>query len=207
MSAEKRGGMVGKPVFAGPARRSKTPAHVLAVRRQKARVKTMPSIGQYAKQKLANLIEDDLYSGVISHCEVVMDPTNPKVALVDQWDKNRLLIKVVLDGPVDDAGGPVELRRQLAISYGQSAGTYSALAQLIEAATGIKRGDKAQRHVTTEELVGKAIRVQTAVVEKDDRTFVNIVGFLAPKKPREAIRAMLQDDPDETIVSDDELPF
>lgn len=141
----------------------------------------MPAIGQYAAEPKRPDIEPDVYAGQITLAAVVMDKDNPAVPLTDKWGKNRLQIKVQLE-ELDDEGNPIELRRQLAIAYGQTGGTYAALAQLIQAVTGVKCGDKAQRNVTTEQLQGAKIRVQTAIVEKDDKTYTNIVGFFAPKK-------------------------
>lgn len=143
----------------------------------------MPAIGQYAAQTTYAAVPDDIYEATICHASVVMDTANPALPATDKFGKNRLLVKFELDNEVDDAGGPVELRRQFAISYGATGGTYAALAQLIQATMGVKCGDKAQRHVTTEELVGKKLRVQTATVDKDDKTFCNVIGTFAPKKP------------------------
>ncbi len=141
----------------------------------------MPAIGQYAAEPKRPEIEPDVYAGQITLAAVVMDKDNPALPLTDKWGKNRLQIKVQLE-ELDDEGNPIELRRQLAIAYGQTGGTYAALAQLIQAVTGVKCGDKAQRNVTTEQLQGAKIRVQTAIVEKDEKTYTNIVGFFAPKK-------------------------
>jgi hypothetical protein len=170
-------------------------------------------IGAYAAKSDYSTVPDDIYEATITHASVVMDKDAPNIPATDKWGKNRLLVKVELDTETDDAGGPIELRRQFAISYGQTGGTYAALANLIQAVTGIKNGDKAQRNVTTEELVGKKLRVQTATVERDDKTYTNIVATFAPKKAREvalapapAPRASAQQVADEAAL-DDEIPF
>lgn len=142
----------------------------------------MPVIGEFYVEAPKPSLEPDVYPATISVCTIVMDIANPKLPETDKWGKNRLLVKVVLDNEVGPDNGPIELSRKVAISYGQTAGTYSALAQLIQATLGIKCGDKAQRNVTTEQLLNAKVRVQTAVVEKDDKTYLNIVGFFAPKK-------------------------
>lgn len=169
----------------------------------------MPAIGNFATGggDFAS-VPDDIYPATITHASVVMDKDNPNMPATDKWGKNRLLVKFELDDEKDDAGGPIELRRQFAISYGQTGGTYAALANLIQAATGIKNGDKAQRHVTTEELVGKKVRVQTATVEKDDKTYTNVVGTFAPKKAAVAARPVIsQQQIDDEAPIDDDLPF
>lgn len=144
----------------------------------------MPVIGQYAPEILPPKLEDDVYHGIITKCNVVMDKDNPALAATNQWGKNQVSVTIQLDDERDDEGNPIELRRWINISYGQSKGTYAPLAQLIQAATGIKTGDKAQRNVTTEELTGKRLRVQTAnvVSEKDGKPYCNLVGFFAPRK-------------------------
>ena len=140
-----------------------------------------PVIGAYAPEPPRPQIEDDVYAGQITKCFVLMDEKNPALAAMNEWGKNQIQIVVQLE-ELDDDGNPIELRRRLNISYGQTAGTYSALAQLIQAATGVKCGEKAQRNVTTEQLQGARLRVQTAAVSKDERTYINITGFFAPKK-------------------------
>lgn len=170
-------------------------------------------IGQFAAAKDYSRVEDDIYEATISACSVVMDPAKPAIALEDKYGKKRLLIVVHLDHKVGNDGGPIELRRQLPISYGKnnSTGTHSALAVLIQAAVGIPAGDASQRHVTTEELVGKKLRVQTRNVTKDDKTYTNLVDFLAPRKA-EPIPAQFvhipKDEPEfEDPIEDDQIPF
>lgn len=166
----------------------------------------MPQIGQYATEKARAVIEPDLYTATITAAEIVMDKDKPGIPMIDQWGKSRLLLKVELDDEIGPDNGPIELRRQLAISYGQTAGTYAALAQLIQAVTGVKCGDHMQRQVTTEELVGAKVRVQTAIVEKDGKSYTNIVGFFAPK--RAAARpapAPIEQTTDEEL--EDDIPF
>jgi hypothetical protein len=148
----------------------------------------MPAIGQYAAQSSYAAVPDDIYEAEITSAEIVMDKTDPRIPETDKWGKNRIRIRFALDDQIGDDGGPVELSRLFAISYGATAGTYAALANLIQATTGIKCGDKAQRNVTTEQLVGKALRVQVANVEKDDKTFCNVVGTFAPKAKPAAAR-------------------
>jgi hypothetical protein len=141
----------------------------------------MGSISQYAVTKDRSIIEPDVYPATISHCSVVMENGLPKL---DQYGKTRLLVRVTLDDETGPDGGPIELQRSLAISYGRNSqtGVYAAMAQLIQAATGIPCGDKAQPHVMTEDLLGKPLRVQTDNVESNGAVYTNIVSFLPVKK-------------------------
>lgn len=168
----------------------------------------MPAISQYESAKDYTSVEPDIYPATITHCSVVMDPKAPQMPLRDQYDKNRLLVKVELVGEVGPDGGPIELRRQLAISYGKNntTGQHAALAVMIAAAMGVPAGDAAQKHVTTEDLVGKKVRVRTDNIEKNGTTYTNIVDFLPPARPRQAAAAkpILVDDP---ALNDDEIPF
>jgi hypothetical protein len=141
-------------------------------------------IGQFASAKNYSKVAPGVYDGVVVKCEVVMDPDKPEAPLVDKYGKKRLLVEIVLDNVRDDAGGPITLARRLPISYGKnnSTGTHAALAVLIEAAMDVRAGNPAQGHVTTEQLEGKRLQVLTKNVTKDDKTYSNIVDFLAPKK-------------------------
>lgn len=141
----------------------------------------MPSIGSYAPPVDYSSVPDDIYEATIASASIVMEKDQPTVPLIDKFGKSRVLVKFTLDNETGNDGGSVELRRQFAISYGATGGTYAALAQLIQAATGIKCGDKAQRNVTTEQLQGARLRVQTATVEKDDKTYTNVVATFPPK--------------------------
>lgn len=170
----------------------------------------MPAISQYESGKDYSSVQPDIYFATITHCAVVMDPKDERVPLTDQYGKNRVLVKVTLDDEVGPDGGPIELRRQLAISYGKNntTGQHAALALLIAAACGIAAGNAAQKHVTTEELVGKRVRVRTDNVEKNGTTYTNIVDFLPPARQRPAAAPVAKPPiVDDLALGDEEIPF
>jgi len=139
------------------------------------------SISQYAAGSDRTVIEPDVYPATITNAAVLMENGKAKI---NKYGKTQIAIGVLLDNEVGPDGGPVELRRTLSISYGRNnaSGNYSELAKLIEAACDVACGDAAQRHVTTEQLIGKHLRVQTTNTDKDGRIYTNIAGFLAPRK-------------------------
>ena len=141
-------------------------------------------IGQFASAKNYSKVAPGVYDGVVVKCEVVMDQANPEAPFVDKYGKKRLRVEVELEHVKGDDGGPVTLTRQLPISYGKNnlTGTHAALAVLIEAVMDIPAGNPAQGHVTTEQLTGKRVQIIAKNVTKDDKTYSNIVDFLAPKK-------------------------
>lgn len=144
----------------------------------------MPLISSFAKQAAAPTVEDDVYLATVVFAEVERDDQGlPKE---DQYGKNRLLVKFELDDLNGEDGGPVVVRRSYAISYGAMGGTQAALAIMIGAAMGMPANDKAVRHVTTEELLEKKVRVQTGTVERDGRTYTNVINVLPPPKSRSA---------------------
>lgn len=171
----------------------------------------MPKISDYAAAGDYTKVEPDVYAGTIVSANVVMDKDNPALPATDQYGKNRLLLKVQLDEQ-DDEGNPIELQRQLAISYGKnnSTGQHAALAVLLAAAMGVPAGDAAQKHVTTEQLIGKRVRVRTDNVEKNGTTYTNILDFMAmrknaPSAPTRGTAAALGIDED--LDLEDEIPF
>jgi len=145
-------------------------------------------IGTYAASTSYASVPDDIYPATVTHAEVMMDKDDPRLPFTDKFGKNRLRVKFTLDEEVGPDNGPIELSRQFAISYGATGGTYAALASFIEACMGIKCGDKAQRNVRPSELLERKLRVQVKNVEKDDKTFCNVVGTFAPKKTAVAPR-------------------
>lgn len=171
----------------------------------------MTLISSYAKQAAAPTVEDDVYLASIVSAEVEKNPdgTNKE----DAYGKNRLLVKFELDDLEDDAGGPITLRRSYAISYGAMGGTQAALAIMIGAAMGMPANDKAVRHVTTEQLEGRIVRVQTGTVERDGRTYTNILNVLPPPKakapkPKTAEAKLgVEEDSFADLPLEDEIPF
>jgi hypothetical protein len=164
----------------------------------------MPQISQYAKSTgSSSQVDDDIYLAKIVSAEVEKDADGlPKE---DAYGKNRLLVKFELADAEDDAGGPITLRRSYAISYGAMGGTQAALAVMIGAAMGMHANDRAVRHVTTEQLEGKMVRVQTGTVERDGKTYTNILNVLPPPKSKPA--PARQQALDEAPLDDDSIPF
>lgn len=173
----------------------------------------MPKISDFAPAKDYSRVEEGRYPATITKAEIQRNPDG--TAIENQWGKTQILFHFELENETDAAGGPIELRRKLSISYGAMAGAYAPLAMLIQAATGIKCGDKAQRNVTTEQLVGARLLVDTENVEKDDKTYTNVTGFKPYKVTRpaatvtnipEAVRRS-QQLADEEPLLDEEIPF
>lgn len=176
----------------------------------------MPLISAFAKSVASSVVEDDVYVATIVSAEVEKDETGlPKE---DNYGKNRLLVKFELDDAVGEDGGPIVVRRSYAISYGAMGGTQAALAIMIGAAMGMPANDKAVRHVTTEQLEGRKVRVQTGAVERDGRTYTNVLNVLPPPKgQRAAAPAPVAQKPangtatalgiDEDMLLEDDLPF
>lgn len=182
----------------------------------------MAKIGQFAQDTKYTILDEDIYSGVITSAEVDMDEKgSPKL---DKYLKSRLIVRVAPDNQFDEDGKPVSLRRSLAISYGKNSqtGKWSDLASLITIVTGIPQGSPAQREVDTDEFVGKRTRFKTINVEKDGNTYTNIEMFLAmPKEQtrtgapagnaaglaRSQSHAARQLPPEDDGVFDPEMPF
>jgi hypothetical protein len=144
----------------------------------------MPLISSYAKQSgSSSVVDDEVYLATIVSAEVEMENGLPKE---DSYGKNRLLVKFELSEMSDNAGGPITLRRSYAISYGAMGGQQAALAIMIGAAMGVPANDKSVRHVTTEQLEGRVVRVQTGTVERDGKTYTNVLNVLPPPKNRPA---------------------
>jgi hypothetical protein len=174
----------------------------------------MPLISSYAKQSgSSSVVDDDVYLATIVSAEVEMENGLPKE---DSYGKNRLLVKFELSEMSDNAGGPITLRRSYAISYGAMGGQQAALAIMIGAAMGVPANDKSVRHVTTEQLEGRVVRVHTGTVERDGKTYTNILNVLPPPKRRveaskaasipEALqRAKALGLVDEEVIGEDEL--
>jgi len=117
-----------------------------------------------------------IYSGTIT--QAAPEKSDDGSVVVDKWGRQRIIIKVALFDDNGD-GNTVEVRRYFAISYGQSkdSGRWSALAEFLEAVTGTKCGDKAQQNIKGKDILGKPLRVKTANVEKDGKTYTNMVEF------------------------------
>lgn len=179
-------------------------------------------IGTYASTTVYASVPDDIYEATVAHAEVMMDKEDSRIPFTDKFGKNRLRVKFVLDEEVGPDNGPVELSRQFAISYGATGGTYAALASFIEAVLGLKCGDKAQRNVKPSELLNRKLRIQVKNVEKDDKTFCNVVGTFAPKAKAAPARAAapapasvkspaarlgVDEDAFDALPDEDEIPF
>ena len=75
------------------------------------------------------------------------------------------------------------VNRRYAMSYQQnSTGAWSAWSQLLSAACGVPCGAKQQRKLGTSDLEGQWVRVVLKNVEKNGRTYLNVVNVLPPKK-------------------------
>jgi hypothetical protein len=148
------------------------------------------------KPTSASVLDNDVYAATITLAKPVME--NGTFAITENG-KAQVDLRFQLDDEQDDEGNPIVLyRSKMAVSYGQYAGKWADWAALIAAALGIVEGDKAQRNVDTDELVGKKVRVQTAKVAStkgDGKVYVNCVGYLAPKKAKPAPVAALVDYP------------
>lgn len=151
-------------------------------------------IGTYVPPKNYSLVPDGLYPAHVKDAYVLMACCSPKKCLhthtmenpvipeIDKWGKSRVAVRFELDDEVGPDNGPISINRYFSISYGATGGTYAAFATFLQAVTGIKCGDKAQRNVKPSEIIGKPLQVLTANVEKDDTTRTNITGTLPPKK-------------------------
>lgn len=139
------------------------------------------------KPTTASVLDNDVYPATITLARPVMDPATGSFAITENG-KAQVDLRFQLDDEQDDEGNPIVLyRSKMAVSYGQYAGKWADWSTLIAAALGIPEGDKAQRNVDTDALMGKKVRVQTAKVAStkgDGKVYVNCVGYLAPKRER-----------------------
>jgi len=137
----------------------------------------MPTIGNFEIKKQYTNLDPDVYFGTITECEVEMEKGLPKL---DDYGKNRIRLVVQIESQYDDEGNEVTLRRSLPISYGKNNQTqkWADLANLIQICTGTPQGNPAQKSVTTEEVIGKKLRVKTINVEKNGNTYTNIDDFM-----------------------------
>lgn len=136
----------------------------------------MTTFGQYANETSSVNLEPGMYPAMIHTADLVLEEGTPKVT-----ENGKNLVDVVF--VVDRENKP---RRRYTISFGQnkSNGQWSAFAKFLEAATGLKCGDKAQRTITAEQLTGKTVRI---VVAENDRGYMDVQNVLPPgKKPQEA---------------------
>lgn len=173
----------------------------------------MSDISDFAPAKDYSRVEEGRYPATITSAEVQKNPDGTPIE--NQWGKTQILFKFELENETGADGGPIELRRKLSISYGAMAGTYAPLAVLIQAALGIKCGDKNQRNVNTKQLVGSRLLLDTENVEKDGKTYTNVTGFKPYKVtgrpvtniPQAIARTQELQREDERPLSEDEIPF
>lgn len=124
-------------------------------------------IGDHAKG--GNAVEPGVYSGIIESVTLVMENGSPKLT---QNGKELLDVSIRVSRDLT-------LNRRMAISYGQNKADkkWAVLAKFIEAATGIRCGDKEQRKVTDDDLIGKTIRCTVEINEND---YADVVSFMPP---------------------------
>ena len=151
----------------------------------------MTTFGTYDKTSAGVEMEPGMYDGIIESATVVREQDGE--LKVTEYGKNLVRVAVRLDRDMI-------LNRTMSISLGQNKanGQYAVFAKFIEAATGIKCGDKAQRNVTDEDLRGKRVRI---VVEQNDKGYMDITSFMpaarAARKAAPVDSAFLDEDGNE----------
>lgn len=135
----------------------------------------MSGFGQYAGSGDYTKCKNGTYPATITSAKIVLENGKPK--LHPESHKASVDVAFQLDLETDD--GPVELNRRFNVTYGKNrtTGSYSNWALLIEAATGVACGDKAQGHVGERELTGKRLNVRAKNVESNGNKYTNIVDF------------------------------
>ena len=132
----------------------------------------MPEVfGQHERSNApSESIEPGMYDATIESVRLVRNADGtPKVT---ENDKEQADVKFLTSEGV--------VSRRYSISFGQnrSTGQYALFAKFIEAATGVKCGDSAQRKVTDSDLAGKSVRIVTDI---NERGYANVTSVLAPK--------------------------
>lgn len=147
------------------------------------------AFGTYDKSSGGVDMDPGMYDAIIESASLVYENGVPKES---QNGKNLVKVAVRIDRET-------VLNRTMSISFGQNKanGQWAVFAKFIEAATGIKCGDKTQRNVTEDELRGKRVRI---VVEQNDNGYMDITSFMPPGKSS----ARPQPAP---AVSNDDEPF
>jgi hypothetical protein len=130
----------------------------------------MPKFGDY-DANATPVVEPGMYFAMIKSADIVTDNGIPKVN-----DNGKNLVDVLF------IVGEYTLKRRYTISFGQNTQNkqWSAFAKMLEATTGVRCGDPAQKSLDEEELRGRECRV---VVDTNDRGYSDITNVLpAPKK-------------------------
>jgi hypothetical protein len=156
------------------------------------------TLGDHDNSVSGTAVEPGVYSGIIESVSIVMENGIPKLT---ENGKESVDVAIRVDREIT-------LRRRMSISFGQNSanGQWAVLAKFIEVATGIKCGDKAQRTVTDDALIGQLVR---CVVETSDRGYSNITSFLPAQKDAQKPRTAsgLSKKNEDANPFDDELEF
>jgi hypothetical protein len=126
------------------------------------------TFGEYANEGGASGLDNGMYDATIKSAALVMENGQPKAT---QDGKKQVDVFFQIDAETT-------VKRRYSISFGQNSATktWAAFAKLIEAATGVKCGEKAQRQVTDMELVGRPVRI---VIETNDRGYSDVANVMA----------------------------
>jgi hypothetical protein len=115
-------------------------------------------------------LEPGMYDATISKVELVTEPSGePKL---NKSGREQIDVHFDVEGQ--------SAKRRYAISFGQNSETkaWSGLSTVIQAATGIKCGEKDQRSVNDRDLVGKAVRI----VLEENGDYINVTTVMPASK-------------------------
>lgn len=162
----------------------------------------MTTFGEYAVEDQGLDLEEGEHRALITHVEMPKDEQgNP----LESFGKNVVDITFAIEGNEKETA-----RRRYSISFGQNntTGAWAAFAELLAAATGIVCGDKNQRKLGIHDLEGQWCRVVLKRVEKNGKTYLNVVEVLSPKKERrQATEPAKPDFAFKRTEEEDEIPF
>lgn len=158
----------------------------------------MPSFGEVESKAIdthpnrgTSRGKNDRLTAHISKAELPRNPEGPGF-LKNEWGKSLCDVTFRVD-----VTGKEYLRRY-AINFGfnQKKQIYADFANLIEAAVGIKCGDRHQRDLGTEDLEGQEVQIVVAPVQKGEKTYYNVMEVYPPEHAmkRQAKEAEEEDD-------------
>jgi|SRR5579875_470518 len=121
-------------------------------------------------------IEDGIYEGVVKSVEFVTEADGS----YQTNERGAKRVKIVIDVLDEDGNVLRPLTRRAWVSFGvRKTGEPSIFSAFLQAATGIRAGDMAQMELTSQDVVGKSLRV---LVEHSPDGYINIGKFLPPAK-------------------------
>ena len=134
------------------------------------------SFGNHVREESGLDLDEGEHAALISKAVL---PRDDEGAFIESYGKTVCDVSFAIDGDESQT-----VRRRYSISFGQNtqSGAWAAFAELLAAACGVPCGAKNQRQLGTEDLEGQNVRVVLKRVEKNGKSYLNVVNVLAPRK-------------------------